>query len=396
MSRVRIDVDELLRLRNALRRVGNAQLAIAGKLRRLESDLVGQLLVGLPAGPREGRQVRAVHWLVERLRHISLRLEFVVSSSYGRLANEVGEQLVELANQAAPASFDAPYPWSRWAHVVATSAVGAWFGGSLADWLARGARPPLVVASPAVPRGEALATRPTIADLFARLNTLLPGQVEVTPVTSSPDGVVRYVVLIRGVGRGNDTPNNLGDAALASRLPESSHSLGVLAAMAKAGVPAGAEVMVVGHSQGGITAMNLAASGAVNSLREPAGRFRVTHVLAAGSPTGNKPIPPGTTALVMENTSDIVPDLDGREEWSRLGRSVYRFDRGSGSYDEAHGVVTGYLPELSSRRFLTDPRVERYLASAEPYLAASAAPQRFDLRYASTPPRFAREGGKSW
>lgn len=58
----------------------------------------------------------------------------------------------------------------------------------------------------------------------------------------------------------------------------------VRAAMAAADVPAGADVMLVGHSQGGIITSHLAADPSFNSTCGEEGTFNVTHSFSAGSP----------------------------------------------------------------------------------------------------------------
>ncbi|MCG7311223.1 WXG100 family type VII secretion target [Brachybacterium sp. ACRRE] len=58
----------------------------------------------------------------------------------------------------------------------------------------------------------------------------------------------------------------------------------VRAAMTAADVPAGADVMLVGHSQGGIITSHLAADPSFNSTCGAEGTFNVTHSFSAGSP----------------------------------------------------------------------------------------------------------------
>lgn len=58
----------------------------------------------------------------------------------------------------------------------------------------------------------------------------------------------------------------------------------VRAAMDAAGVPAGADVMLVGHSQGGIVATHLAADPTFNSSCGDAGSYNVTNTFSVGSP----------------------------------------------------------------------------------------------------------------
>ncbi|MFT3852172.1 MAG: hypothetical protein QM733_05465 [Ilumatobacteraceae bacterium] len=84
----------------------------------------------------------------------------------------------------------------------------------------------------------------------------------------------------------------------------------VAEAMRRAGVPPGADVMLVGHSFGAYTAMELAGDPTFNSADPNAAGYHVnvTHVLAAGGDTNWKfpEIPARTSALVVNNRYDPV------------------------------------------------------------------------------------------
>ncbi len=75
-------------------------------------------------------------------------------------------------------------------------------------------------------------------------------------------------------------------------------------AMERAGVPDGAQVTFVGHSQGGMTALVAAGDAAIRS------RFRPTHVVTFGSPVARIPVPKDVHVLSVERRSDLVPSLD--------------------------------------------------------------------------------------
>lgn len=218
-----------------------------------------------------------------------------------------------------------------------------------------------------VPAPPPLPPAPTLADLYGRIASLAPGEMEVAPVLGA-DGAVRYVVLLRGMEPSlNPTLNTPAQAVRSSRLPSDSYSRAVAAAMERAGVPPGSEVMLVGHSQGGITALNVAAAGA----------YRVTHVVVAGAPIANKRAP-DAQVLAIEHQGDLVPELDGTEEPSNSWRTGYRFGAAPRLSHAAagHGLRTGYLPELADARFAADPGVRAYLDSAAPYLRGRPGPSR--------------------
>ncbi len=238
--------------------------------------------------------------------------------------------------------------------------------GVLDGWLPEG--PGVVREVPAPARSDL----GTVAGLYRRIDSLAVGEIEITPVRGT-DGVPRYLVLLRGIEPSlNPTVNTPGQAVKSSRRRSDAHSRAVVEALRRAGVPPGSEVMLVGHSQGGITAMNLAAG---------AGGYRVTHVVAAGSPIGNKRLT-SAKVLSIENQGDLVPELDGVQERERPGRTIYRFgaDRRLSQAGAKHDLAQGYLPELAAARFGADPQVHAYLASAAPYLLGQpAAPRRFRL-----------------
>jgi hypothetical protein len=232
------------------------------------------------------------------------------------------------------------------------------------------------------PAGGRLPAPHSLADAYMRIQQLAPGQVEVIPITG-PDGVTRYLVLLRGVepkpfdSGVNATVNSLQQAAKGSRQSSDAYSRAVLAAMVSAGVPPGAEVMLVGHSQGGITAMNLAADPRVNGTR---GLYRVSRVVTAGSPVGNKRVVPGsgTTVLSIENAGDIVPELDAVQDKSGPGRTVItvpaRYGLVGGGSLPNHALETGYLPALLGRGFTTDPRIREFSSVTDRYLGPAARP----------------------
>ena len=127
----------------------------------------------------------------------------------------------------------------------------------------------------------------------------------------------RYVIVLPGVvdlstfspgwDRHHRSVRDLDRAAFGS-----SRSTGVAAnpyaravwdALASAAVPPGSEIMVVGHSFGADTALDLAAEPRFNG---PAG-FHVTHVVAAGYHSAPQlaHVPTGTEVLVLQNHRDV-------------------------------------------------------------------------------------------
>ncbi len=101
------------------------------------------------------------------------------------------------------------------------------------------------------------------------------------------------------------------EAALRDDTTVNEYSVVTIAALEAAGVPAGAEVMIIGHSFGAYTAMDLAADPAFNAAHgtDPADyQVQVTHVVAAGAETDWRfdEVPAGTNTLVLNNRFDLV------------------------------------------------------------------------------------------
>ncbi|MEV6779554.1 hypothetical protein [Streptomyces syringium] len=126
---------------------------------------------------------------------------------------------------------------------------------------------------------------------------------------TGPDGVTRYLVLLAGMAFGlprNATPQDLVGAVTAVGRNDSPYTRAVRKAVAQT-VPEGASIALIGHSQGGIAAMNLTEIPEVNQ------KWRLTHVVAVGSPIDFKrPRDPETRVVSLVNEHDVVPNLEGR------------------------------------------------------------------------------------
>lgn len=153
------------------------------------------------------------------------------------------------------------------------------------------------------------------------------GAVRIETVTVA--GTERYVVYLPGTddmsvvpGGGRTARDMLTNYQLLGGL-DSSYSEGVTAVMREAGL-AGREVMLVGHSQGGMVAAALAADPDFRS------EFRVQQVLTAGSPTAQvTALPEQVSALHLENRGDAVPLLDGERTPDQPNRVSVVFDAGT-------------------------------------------------------------------
>ncbi|MFG2988208.1 hypothetical protein ACGFZK_02660 [Streptomyces sp. NPDC048257] len=124
------------------------------------------------------------------------------------------------------------------------------------------------------------------------------------------DGAVRHVLLLPGTSFGllsNSTPQDLVGAFDGMLRTDTTYTRAAKKLLLRAGVPAGSELMIVGHSLGGLTAMNLATDVEVSST------YRVTHVITLGSPIdGKRPADHTTQVISLVNKHDVIPMLDGR------------------------------------------------------------------------------------
>ncbi|MEU9148618.1 hypothetical protein [Streptomyces sp. NPDC048349] len=124
------------------------------------------------------------------------------------------------------------------------------------------------------------------------------------------DGQVRYVLLLPGTSfvlPSNSTPQDLIGAFDGCLRSDTTYTRAARKLLRRAGLPAGSELMLVGHSLGGLTAMNLAMD------VELASTYRITHVVTLGSPIDNKrPADHTTQVISLVNKHDVIPMLDGR------------------------------------------------------------------------------------
>jgi hypothetical protein len=230
----------------------------------------------------------------------------------------------------------------------------------------------------ALPEGRdrtALAARPprrlidVIADLGRRTADHRHGMIDVRILTM-PDGTRRAIVDITGTKSWDPFPTSditslttNGRALVGER---TAYEQGVLAAMHRAGVRTDDQVMLVGHSQGGLVAVT-AARDAVAS-----GEFNVTHVITAGSPIGLTAgsVPSSVQVLALENGPDVVPHLDGRRNPDRPNVTTATTSHGDGTIIGDHEIGTAYLPVAADVQASDNRSIRDFLASADGFFGA--------------------------
>jgi len=229
---------------------------------------------------------------------------------------------------------------------------------------------------------------PSIGSMLDRVGDLEDqptASIAVQRVTST-GGVVRYVVVLSGMRSMTSTsdPEDLLGSGAALVRTTTNYTTCVREAIDTALVPHGAEVLLVGHSEGGIVAMDLAGDPAFNGAR-----VRVKQVVAAGAPISSMPVADGsgTRVLSIENVNDIVTHLDAADppaSQQSVERLTYRFA------DDEHNIVASHDVSLYARRavVLTDspnPLIADVQAALRPFMGGSATTTVFTLRDRVTP-----------
>jgi hypothetical protein len=189
----------------------------------------------------------------------------------------------------------------------------------------------------------------SVSDLFAGVDrrqrrirkAAVPGEIGVQRLVG-PDGVERFVVQLPGTESWALTPAST-DRDLSTNLHTMAggstvYMRGIEVAMARAGIPPGAPVMLVGHSLGGMTAAALAADPAFRN------RFNVTQVVTAGAPIARFKVPAGVQVLAVENRNDVVPTLDGADNPDRANVTTLTFSANKGTVGDNHSLGGTYVP----------------------------------------------------
>lgn len=161
-------------------------------------------------------------------------------------------------------------------------------------------------------------------------------------------------------------------------LPTGIH-LAVVQALQQAGIGSGTPVELVGHSQAGIIASNLAADPRVRK------KFNIKNVITAGSPVANAKIPQSIRVLNLYNNADVVPITEGmvnRTSPTQLtvqGKYTTTMDIG-----ENHSAENTYAPMADDLQGKHYAKYEDYLECRDKVMGldqkiVKASTQRFEL-----------------
>jgi pimeloyl-ACP methyl ester carboxylesterase len=124
----------------------------------------------------------------------------------------------------------------------------------------------------------------------------------------------------------------------------------VRTAMEQAGIDARTPVILVGHSQGGLIASRIAASG----------DFAVTDLVVAGSPSHGVSVPERIRVTAFEHSDDLVPALSGPLTAATASTLFLR--------QKAPAGAQGVLPEHELQSYIATARLAD--ASGDPLVAA--------------------------
>lgn len=212
---------------------------------------------------------------------------------------------------------------------------------------------------------------------LARRNAGRAGEVDVRFLDGCADGRRRVIVGIPGtkdwslaLHNGNVTSIATNLRALGGQM--TSYEQGVVEAMRRAGVRRADDVLVVGHSEGGLVAIAMARHLAGT------GEFTVSHVITAGAPIGELAgsVPSRVDVLALENEGDAIPHLDGAANVDRANITTVALQRDHGDVVDNHDLVRSYLPGAEDVDASDDPSVRAYLGGMRGFLNATTVRTR--------------------
>jgi hypothetical protein len=233
------------------------------------------------------------------------------------------------------------------------------------------------------PVGDRIGPPRGIADLMSglvRRGRGAAGEIDVrTLTTTDVHGVVttRVIVDITGTTDWSLRPDNPVISDIASNMHAIDNDAtafgdGVVAALRAAGVSADTQIMMVGHSLGGLVALELA-----NRLSSSS-EFTVTHVVTAGAPIALMAVPASVSVLALENRDDVVPKLDGKLNPDRTNEVTVQIDSPGHSLIGDHAIGDAYLPGARVVDASNDTSIRAFIAGASGFLTADdVATQRF-------------------
>ncbi|MFJ4229602.1 hypothetical protein ACIPYV_18700, partial [Paenarthrobacter nicotinovorans] len=207
--------------------------------------------------------------------------------------------------------------------------------------------------------------QPSLAGSLRRLEKVYDrnnGEIEVIEFDNS--GSSSWMVLIPGTQPNTPSSNPFDIQGIGEAVGYRSEDVApaVAQALREAGAEAGDQVVAVGHSQGGVHAMNLSRDKAFLS------EFDLKFVLTAGAPVGGIVPEPGISSLHLEHVQDWVPGTDGHMNPDTKDRvTVTLTEHVQTPEGEGPGLGPGHNQENYAKG------AELVAASDDPSLVASTA-----------------------
>lgn len=222
--------------------------------------------------------------------------------------------------------------------------------------VARATDTPVTVA--AVARSTAVAAPTGVADVASRIPSTTGGGPQIRIERYASDGGARWSVYVGGtvelLPAASDEPFDIESAVGTVAGEDGAAYRAVLDAMADAGIDPDDPVAIAGHSQGGLVAAAVAASG----------EYAVDTVVSFGAPSAQVPVVDGVTTVAVEHSDDIVPALAGSEPVDDartiVSRDTLSRDQPGDSLVSAHSIEeyerTARLMDASDDRRMEDLR----------------------------------------
>jgi hypothetical protein len=210
-----------------------------------------------------------------------------------------------------------------------------------------------------------------VEDIAQRNDDPRDGEIDVRILTM-PDGTRRAIVDITGTKSWTFSPSSdVSDLRTDGRAllgEQTAYEQGVLKAMHDAGVRPGDDVMLVGHSEGGVVAVNAARDAVAN------GAFNVTHVVTLGAPIAGVvgSVSPKVQVLALENDKDLVVHADGSKNPDLPNVTTATTSHGDESVVDAHSIRDAYLPGAADDQASSDGSIRHFLTTADGYFRAES------------------------
>lgn len=211
----------------------------------------------------------------------------------------------------------------------------------------------------AVGRASPVAPPIGAADLASRIPVNVPGGPQIRIEKYEGAGsTTRWSVYVGGtvelVPAASDEPFDLESAIGSVSGEDGAAYRAVLAAMSDAGIEPDEPVAIAGHSQGGLVAASVAASG----------EYDVDTVVTFGAPSAQVPVVDGVTTVAVEHSDDLVPALAGSEpvadDRTVVSRDTLSRNQQGDSLFSAHSIEeyerTASLMDVSDDRRLVELR----------------------------------------